>query len=69
MILSYCKHCEHHSTVEIEGQMHSRCLKENCLVVYSRCLTQSAVERFLQENDDYKTELENSALDICYPKA
>ena len=69
MILSYCKHCEHHSTVEIEGHMHSRCLKENCLVIYSKCLTEKAIERFLHENEDHKKELEDSALEICYPKA
>ena len=69
MILSYCKHCEHHSMAEIEDQVHSRCLKENCLAVYSKCLTQKAVERFSHENDDHKRELGNSALDICYPKA
>ena len=69
MILSYCKHCEHHSTVEIEGQMHSRCLKENCLVIYSKCFTEKAVKKFLRENEDQKKEFGNSALDICYPKA
>ena len=69
MILSYCKHCEHHSIVEIEDHKHSRCLKENCLAVYSKCLAQKAVEKFLCENDDHKKELGNSALDICYPKA
>ncbi len=69
MILSYCKHCEHHSTLEIDGHIHSRCLKENCLVIYSKCLTEKAVEKLLRENEDHKKELENSALDICYPKA
>ncbi len=69
MIVSHCKHCEHHSTVEIEGHMHSRCMKENCLVIYSRCLTQKAVEKFLREDEEHKKELENSALDICYPTA
>ena len=69
MILSYCKHCEHHSTVEIEGHMRSRCLKENCLVIYSKCLTEKAVEKLLRENEDHKKELVNSALDICYPEA
>jgi hypothetical protein len=49
--------------------MHSRCLKENCLVIYSKCFTEKAVEKFLRENDDHKKKLENSALDICYPKA
>jgi hypothetical protein len=69
MILSYCKHCEHHSTVEIEGQMHSRCLKENCLVIYSKCFTEKAVEKFVRENEHKKQEFGNSALDLCYPKA
>ena len=69
MILSYCKHCEYHSLVEIESQSHSRCLKENCLAMYSKCLTDKAVEKFLQHNEDQKKELGNSALDLCYPKA
>ena len=45
MILSYCKNCEYHSTVKILDDMHSRCQKENCLVIYSKCLTEKAVER------------------------
>ena len=69
MILSYCKHCEHHSTVEIDGYIHSRCQKENCLVIYSKCLTEKAVEKFLRENEDHKKLIGNSALDICYPEA
>ena len=69
MILSYCKHCEHHSTIAIDGHMHSRCLKENCLVIYSKCLTEKAVEKFLRECEEHKKELGNSALDICYPTA
>ena len=69
MIFSCCKHCEYHSTAEIDGHIHSRCLKENCLVIYSKCLTEKAVEAFLRENDAHKKELVNSALDICYPKA
>jgi len=69
MILSCCKRCEYHSTVKILDDMHSRCMKENCLVIYSKCFTEKAVEKFLRENDDHKKKLENSALDICYPKA
>ena len=69
MILSYCKYCEYHSMVEIEGQMHSRCLKENCLVIYSKCLTVRALEKFLQQNEDQEKTLANSELDICYQKA
>ena len=49
--------------------MHSRCLKENCLVIYSKCLTEKAVEKFLREDEEHKKELGNSALDICYPEA
>ena len=69
MILSCCKHCEHHSMIEIDGQMYSRCLKENCLVIYSKCLSEKAFEEFLRKNGEQTKELENSALEICYPKA
>ena len=69
MFFTHCKHCEHPSTVEIENHMHSRCLKENCLIIYSKCFTEKAVEKFLREDKDPKKELENSALDICYPTA
>ena len=69
MVLSCCKHCEYHSTVKILDDMHSRCLKENCLVIYSKCFTEKAVEKFLREDKDPKKELGNSALDICYPTA
>jgi hypothetical protein len=69
MILSCCKYCEYHSIIKIDGHVHSRCLKENCLVIYSKCFTDKAVKKFLRENDDHKKKLENAALDICYPKA
>ena len=69
MILSCCKHCEYHSTIAINDQIHSRCLKKNCLVIYSKCLTEKAVEKFLHQNEDQKKELGNTALDICYTKA
>jgi hypothetical protein len=69
MIISYCRHCKYHGAIEIDNHMHSRCLKENCLVIYSKCFTYKAVKKFLREDKDTKKELENSALDICYPTA
>jgi hypothetical protein len=32
-------------------------------------LTEKAVEKLLRENEDHKKELEDSALEICYPEA
>jgi len=67
MSISYCRQCKYHGTIEIENHMHSRCLKENCLVIYSKCFTEKAVEKFLREDKDPKKKFGNSALDICYP--
>jgi hypothetical protein len=67
MILTYCRQCKYHSTIDIENHIHSRCLKENCLVIYSKCFTDKAVKKFLREHKDSKKEFGNSALNICYP--
>jgi len=69
MSISYCRQCKYHGTIEIKNHMHSRCLKENCLVIYSKCLTDKALEKFLRECEEHNKELGSSALDICYPTA
>ena len=67
MILLYCKICDYHEAVVIYGTEHSRCLKENCLSVYTKCLTEEAVRRFIHENKYENIEKLKSALEVCYP--
>ena len=67
MIVSYCKHCEHHEIVLIEECEHSRCLKENCLCIYTKCLTEAAVGKFICEDQSKTSKRLTSALEICYP--
>jgi hypothetical protein len=67
MIFSYCNGCRYHETVEIDGSKHSRCLKENCLAVYTKCLTEGAVKQLIARDRDGAAEAKQSALEVCYP--
>ena len=69
MILACCETCEYHEKVEIELTFYSKCQKENCLSMYSNCVTNRAVERFVSQNTLDDTEEPSSALEICYPLA
>ena len=67
MILAHCKNkkCEHHEITEIEEKKHSRCNKENCLAVYSNCIREAAIKKFIEKKEDQP----KSALEILYPLA
>ena len=67
MILAFCSICEYHETVEIDCTLYSKCQKENCLSIYSNCVTHKAVKRFVSQNTLDHTEEPSSALEICYP--
>ena len=67
MLLVYCSKCEHHEKVELNHKSHSRCLKENCLSIYSNCLTQAAVKKFIADNNFDDRKMRDSALEMCYP--
>jgi hypothetical protein len=69
MILACCSACEHHEKVEIDLTFYSKCQKENCLSMYSNCVTHEAVKRFVSQNTLDHTEEPSSALEICYPLA
>ena len=69
MILACCSTCEYHEKVEIDLTLYSKCQKENCLSMYSNCVTNRAVERFVSQNALDQTEEPSSALEICYPLA
>ncbi|MBW1982808.1 MAG: hypothetical protein JRJ12_16510 [Deltaproteobacteria bacterium] len=66
MILEYCKKCEHHETVELDSRPHSRCLKENCLSIYTKCVADAAVQQFIAHDTGKKKPPPRSALEICY---
>jgi hypothetical protein len=69
MILACCSTCEYHEKVEIDRTQYSKCQKENCLSMYSNCVTHAAVKRFISQNTLDHTEEPASALEICYPLA
>jgi hypothetical protein len=69
MILACCSTCEYHKKVEIDLTFHSKCQKENCLSMYSKCIINIAVQRFVALNNLDHTEESSSALEICYPLA
>jgi hypothetical protein len=69
MILACCTTCEYHEKVKIDYTPYSKCQKENCLSIYSNCVTNRAVQRFVAQNALDNTEEPSSALEICYPLA
>ena len=69
MILACCSTCEYHEKVEIESKLYSKCQKENCLSMYSNCVTNAAVKKFVSQNSLDQKEEPASALEICYPLA
>ena len=69
MILACCSTCEYHEKVEIDFKVHSKCQKENCLSMYSNCVTKAAVKKFVSQNSIDQKEEPSSALEICYPLA
>jgi hypothetical protein len=68
MILSYCRGCEQHEIVQVEDFNYSKCLKEKCLSVYTRCVADEAVKQFLQRDKLNAAKRAESALEICYEK-
>ena len=69
MILACCSTCEYHEKVEIDRTFYSKCQKENCLSMYSNCVRDEAIKRFVSQNTLDQTEELSSALEICYPLA
>jgi hypothetical protein len=68
MLVSYCRECKYHEISDVEGDEHSKCNKENCLSVYTKCLTEEAVKQFLQRDKLDLGRVAESALEICYEK-
>ena len=59
MVVRYCLHCNYHK-IKAEVQGHSYCARENCYSQFSKCLSNQALVRFLEqesipggENPDY----------------
>ena len=66
MIIKYCNKCAYHEVVEIEKVNQSRCGKENCLSLYTKCVTEEALRQFLKNDKRNIREVTHSALEICY---
>ena len=66
MVLSYCNGCKYLEKVEINGENHSRCQKENCLSVYTKCVSEEAVRQFIHNDQMDSNRWVTSALEICY---
>lgn len=69
MLLFYCKECEYHEIIDVEGHKHSKCYKENRLAIYTKCLTDEAVKQFIDKDKQRDTVNRNPALEICYKTA
>ena len=67
MLLSYCSECNHLETVEIKEESHSKCRKENCLAIYTKCISEEAIKQFVSNDQLGSNKWTTSALEICYP--
>lgn len=67
MILVHCLKCRYHEEVRLDGMSFSRCKKENCLSVYSDCITNAAMRQFIHQNKMAPLERTETALELCYP--
>jgi hypothetical protein len=67
MRLNHCLKCKSHQEVTIDGKPFSRCTKENCLSIYSDCISEVAMSRFLERNRLSPPGKTDSALELCYP--
>ena len=67
MRLNHCLQCKFHEELKIDGTSFSRCTKENCLSIYSDCITAVAMVRFLEQNRLSHLKKTDSALEVCYP--
>ena len=69
MILSYCKYCEYHEIALVDECEYSKCLKNNCLAIHTKCVQNEALRQFICRNASNNDEKPISALEICYPSA
>ncbi len=67
MILIHCVKCRYHEEVKVNGASDSRCRKENCLSMYSHCITKAAMKQFIDRNRLVPLDRTETALDLCYP--
>ena len=65
MLLNYCQGCRYHEIEIIDADEQSKCTKENCLAVFTKCVTEEAVRQFLQNDRLNMTEIASSAPEIC----
>jgi len=67
MILIHCLKCGYHDEVNVDGVSYSRCVKENCLSMYSHCVANAAMEQFIHQNRLAPLDKTETALELCYP--
>ena len=68
MTLFYCRECVYHEIIHLREHQQSKCIKENCLSIYTKCLTNEAVKQFIDRDKPRIEERRDSALDICYER-
>ena len=49
MIIKACLECNYHKVKKAEEEQSSYCGKESCWAVFSNCVAQKAMDRFLSE--------------------
>ena len=69
MIIKYCSKCEYHEGITLDGKLNSKCHKEGCLSIYSNCIANAAIKKFVYDNDFDVSNRPKSALETCYPLA
>lgn len=48
MILKICQDCEHHSIKLDDNEQKSHCANENMWSVYTKCISKTALDEFLE---------------------
>ena len=67
MVLFYCSGCKYLEKVGMKGEDHSRCQKENCLSIYTKCVSEEALRQFIHNDKNGSNRRRaTSALEICY---
>jgi hypothetical protein len=61
MTLSHCRECTHHEIVGCNQEKYSKCRKENCLAIHTKCIEQAAIRQFIHNDKIRNAEREACA--------
>lgn len=49
MLIKSCLQCKYHEIKQVENEQMSHCRRENCWSRYSKCVANTALNRFLEQ--------------------